>query len=258
LGIPFSNDYFHTFRPHHCEGFELSVSSPQVIRKLGEDGITWMEPSEEVFIEVPETLSGLVIEKMQTRQASMLNMELVAGERVKLEFHCPSRGLIGLRSELMRESRGEAIMNHIVHEYVPAMKHVKSTRKGCIIAMDQGITTTHALEPLEARGTLFVGPREDVYDGMIVGESSKEEDLEVNPTKAKQLNNFRAAGKEDFVQLSPPRTLLLEECIGYIQDDELIEVTPSCIRLRKKHLSKDARRKHARSKKDLLNPDRKK
>lgn len=223
---------------------------------MDEDGTTELEPAEEVFIEVPEEISGMVVEKMQLRQGEMLNMELIDGGVCKLQFLCPSRGLIGLRSELMRESRGAATMNNVLHSYVPVTPQYRSLRKGAIISMAQGVSTTYSLEPLGARGTMFIGPREDCYDGQIIGESSKEDDFEVNPTKAKALTNFRAAGKDDFVQLAPPRKMMLEECIGYIQEDELLEVTPAAVRLRKKHLNKAARSKAQRDKKVSMQKSR--
>jgi len=238
------------------EGFELSVAAPRVVTKMDEDGTTELEPAEEVFIEVPEEISGMVVEKMQLRQGEMLNMELIDGGVCKLQFLCPSRGLIGLRSELMRESRGAATMNNVLHSYVPVTPQYRSLRKGAIISMAQGVSTTYSLEPLGARGTMFIGPREDCYDGQIIGESSKEDDFEVNPTKAKALTNFRAAGKDDFVQLAPPRKMMLEECIGYIQEDELLEVTPAAVRLRKKHLNKAARSKAQRDKKVSMQKSR--
>jgi GTP-binding protein len=220
-----------------------------------------LEPTEEVLVDVPGTMAGLVVEKVQTRGGTLTNMvvsDLVGpdGEdvegRARVEFLCPSRGLIGLRGELMRECRGEAVMNTVLHSYTPMANITKAVRKGAIISMADGIAKPHSLEALESRGILFIEPQKPVYNGQVVGESSVVYDVEVNPTKQKALTNFRAAGKEDFVRLAAPRQMTLEEYIGYIADDELIEVTPDAIRLRKKVLDPSARARDQRGKANKL------
>jgi len=209
-----------------------------------------VEPAEEVTIEVPEHMSGTVIDQMNKRMGVMSDMQNFGQSSCRLVFVCPSRGLFGLRAELMRASRGEAIVNSVLHSYVPAINQsLQQGNRGAIISMGDGTATTHALEALEARGTLFIKAHEKCYDGMIIGESSKADDYEVNPTKQKDLNNFRAAGKEDFVRLKPPRVMPLEELIGYVEDDELLEVTPKSLRLRKKALTQSLRAREAKSKK---------
>lgn len=217
-----------------------------------------LEPTEEVLVDVPSSMSGLVVDKVQARGGALVNMEMTEGGegeaegRARVEFLCPSRGLIGLRGELMRECRGEAVVNSVLHSYTPVQTIQKAIRKGSIVSMADGVAKPHSLEALESRGVLFIEPQKPVYNGQVVGESAALHDIEVNPTKQKALTNFRAAGKEDFVRLAAPRKMTLEEYIGYVSEDELIEVTPDDIRLRKKLLDPGSRAREQRAKANKL------
>eukprot|EP00040_Diaphanoeca_grandis_P004074 m.26940 g.26940 ORF g.26940 m.26940 type:complete len:688 (+) comp15612_c0_seq1:72-2135(+) len=226
------------------EGFELSVAAPQVIFREDEQG-NKLEPFEEIFFEVDESLSGLVIEKMAAAEATMNDMVTLASGRTQLEFICPSRGLFGVRTEILQKSGGTAIMHSLFHGYAPVVNIRRRTR-GALISMASGDATTYALEALESRGTMYIKAHDVIYNGQIIGESSKSEDVECNPTKAKALTNFRAAGKDDYVRLAVPKKLLLEDCLSQIQDDELVEVTPLNIRLRKLHLEPSERARQRR------------
>eukprot|EP00897_Mesotaenium_endlicherianum_P007770 jgi/Mesen1/7020/ME000365S06157 len=218
------------------EGFELSVSPPIVMYQ--EEGGKKMEPIEDVVIEVDDEYSGSVIEGLSLRRGELSEMVPNAGGsgRTRLHFTCPSRGLLGYRSQLSSATRGSAIMHHSFSGYERWRGPVEGTRRGSLIAMAGGTITAHALMSLEARGSLFVSPGMETYDGMVIGENSRDDDLEVNPVRTKELTNIRSAGKDENVRLSPPRLMTLEEAIGYVATDELIEVTPKVIRLRKKAL----------------------
>ncbi|MED6203973.1 hypothetical protein PIB30_004560 [Stylosanthes scabra] len=229
------------------EGFELSVSPPKVMYKT-ENGQR-LEPIEEVIIEVNDEHVGLVMEALSHRRAEVTDMGPVSGAvgRTRLTLTCPSRGLVGYRSVFSSDTRGTGFMHRAFLSYEKFRGPLGNVRKGVLVSMGFGTTTAHALMSLEARGILFVSPGMEAYDGMIVGEHSRDTDLDVNPVRAKELTNIRAATKDENVKLSPPRLMTLEEAIGYVASDELIEVTPKAIRLRKKYL--DVNKRKAMSKK---------
>ncbi|KAK7312848.1 hypothetical protein VNO77_37032 [Canavalia gladiata] len=229
------------------EGFELSVSPPKVMYKT-ENGQK-LEPIEEVTIEVNDEHVGFVMEALSHRRAEVTDMGPVSGTvgRTRLTLTCPSRGLVGYRSVFSSDTRGTGFMHRAFLAYEKFRGPLGNVRKGVLVSMGFGTTTAHALMSLEARGTLFVTPGMESYDGMIVGEHSRDTDLDVNPVRAKELTNVRAASKDENVKLSPPRLITLEEAIGYVASDELIEVTPKAIRLRKKYL--DVNKRKAMSKK---------
>ncbi|KAI3644307.1 hypothetical protein MP228_010471 [Amoeboaphelidium protococcarum] len=222
------------------EGYELSVSPPKVILKKNKSK-QLMEPMEEAVLEVPTSMSGSVIQKLQKRKGEMKGyVEL--GDRVKLTFEIPSRGLLGYAAEFKNETSGQGVLNHIFTGYTPFKGQVDKSRRGSLVATAQGTVTVAAVQAIEARGTLFVKPGDKVYQGMIVGECSKDNDMEVNVTKAPKLTNVRAVSKDEFVKLTPPRVMPLEQILSYIQEDEIIEVTPKSIRVRKKILNPDLRK----------------
>ncbi|XP_022135995.1 uncharacterized protein LOC111007804 [Momordica charantia] len=224
------------------EGFELSVSPPKVMYKT-EDS-TKLEPIEEVTIEVNEEHVGLVMEALSHRRAEVVEMGPVPGNigRTRLSLTCPSRGLVGYRSVFSSDTRGTGFMHRAFLKYEKHRGPLGNVRKGVLISMGYGAITSHALMSLEPRGTLFVNPGMEAYDGMIIGEHSRDSDLDVNPVRTKELTNVRAACKDENVKLSPPRLMTLEEAIGYVASDELIEVTPKAIRLRKKYLDVNKRK----------------
>ncbi|XP_050206333.1 uncharacterized protein LOC126655959 isoform X2 [Mercurialis annua] len=224
------------------EGFELSVSPPKVMYKT-EKG-TKLEPIEEVTIEVNEEHVGLVMEALSHRRAEVIDMGPVPGQdgRTRLSLTCPSRGLVGYRSVFSSDTRGSGFMHRAFLTYSKHRGVLGNVRKGVLVSMGYGTITAHALMSLEARGTLFVAPGMETYDGMIVGEHSRDSDLDINPVRSKELTNIRSAGKDENVKLTPPRLLTLEEAIGYVASDELIEVTPKAIRLRKRYLDVNKRK----------------
>lgn len=228
------------------EGFELSVSRPRVVTRTAEDG-TILEPIEDVVIDVDDEFSGVVIEKMTKRKATITEMKPSGVGKTRIVFSAPSRGLIGYLSEFRTDTRGTGIMNRIFAEYAPFRGPIEQYRPGVLVSMENGAAATYALFNLQPRGTLFIGPQTQVYSGMIVGEHSKESDLEINPIKGKELTNMRAAGADEKQFLAPPRKMSLEEALSYIQDDELVEVTPDTIRLRKKELDSNLRKKAKRN-----------
>ncbi len=221
------------------EGFELMVSRPTVIFKEV-DGVK-MEPIEDLVIDVPDEYSGTVIEKLGQRKAEMSNM--ITGEQgyTRLEFKIPARGLIGYRNEFMTDTKGTGVMNHVFSGYEPYKGDMSTRGKGVLIAFEQGKSITYGLYNAQERGVLFIGPGVDVYTGMIVGENPRNEDIEINVCKEKHLTNTRASGSDDALRLVPPRVFTLEQAIEYIAEDELVEVTPKNIRLRKKILDKTER-----------------
>ncbi|KAK7854182.1 gtp-binding protein typa/bipa like protein [Quercus suber] len=224
------------------EGFELSVSPPKVMYKA-EKGQK-LEPIEEVTIEVNDEHVGLIMEALSHRRAEVIDMGPVPGNfgRTRLSLTCPSRGLVGYRSVFSSDTRGTGFMHRAFLTYEKYRGPLGNVRKGVLVSMGYGTITAHALMSLEARGTLFVTPGMETYDGMIVGEHSRDTDLDINPSRAKELTNVRAASKDENVKLSPPRLMTLEEAIGYVASDELIEVTPKAIRLRKKYLDVSKRK----------------
>lgn len=230
------------------EGFELGISRPRVL--FGEDengGRT--EPYETVIIDVDEEYSGTVVEKMNLRKAEMTDMRPSGGGKTRITFSAPSRGMIGYHGEFLSDTRGTGIMNRLFEKYGPHKGQIEGRKNGVLISNGSGEANSYALGPLEERGILFVGHGEALYEGMIVGENAKNDDLEVNPMKAKQLTNFRASGgKDDAIRLTPPKKMTLEQAIAYIDDDEMVEVTPKSIRLRKRYLDPHERKKASRAK----------
>lgn len=224
------------------EGFELSVSPPKVMYKT-ENGVK-LEPIEEVTIEVNDEHVGLVMEALSHRKAEVMDMGPVPGSagRTKISLTCPSRGLVGYRSVFSSDTRGTGFMHRAFLKYEKHRGPLGNVRKGVLVSMGFGSITAHALMSLEPRGILFVNPGTESYDGMIIGEHSRDTDLDVNPVRAKELSNVRAAGKDENVKLTPPRLMTLEEAIGYVDSDELIEVTPKAIRLRKRYLDVNKRK----------------
>lgn len=223
------------------EGFELSVSRPETVMRE-ENGVQ-MEPYEDIIVDVDEEFSGVVMEKMGLRRAELTNMISDHHGKQRLVFVGPSRGMIGYRSEFLTDTRGTGILTRQFKEYGPVKSAPAGRRNGVLVSMAAGTSTAYILNELEARGVLFVGDAVQIYDGMIVGENSRTDDLEVNPTHAKKLSNVRAAGKDDAIRLTPPRDITLEYALTYIEDDELVEVTPKAVRLRKKGLDSNSRKR---------------
>lgn len=225
------------------EGFELSISRPRVIMKRDENG-QLLEPIEEVVVDVDEEFSGTVVEKLGQRRAEMIDMiPSQIGNKVRLVFHAPSRGLIGYHSEFLTDTRGTGVMNRIFYAFEPYKGEIDDRRNGVMISSENGQAIAYSLWKLQDRGPMFVEHNSPVYIGMIIGEHNKYNDIDVNPTKSKQLTNIRAAGKDEAIDLIPPRKLSLEQALAYIQADELLEVTPKSLRLRKKILDPIARKR---------------
>ena len=223
------------------EGFELSISRPRVIFK--EEGGQRLEPLEEVFVDVDEEFSGAVVEKISQRKGELTEMRPSGGGKQRLVFLAPARGLIGYHGEFLTDTRGTGVMNRVFHGYTPYKGPISGRRSGVLISNSDGNAVAYALWNLEERGVLFVEPGTPLYLGMVIGENSRPGDLEVNPTKAKQLSNVRASGKDDAIKLTPPRRMSLEQALAYIEDDELVEVTPQSIRLRKRLLDPNERKR---------------
>ncbi|HYJ30277.1 MAG TPA: hypothetical protein VEW25_08055, partial [Allosphingosinicella sp.] len=227
------------------EGFELSISRPRVLYRDGPNGRE--EPYETVVIDVDDEHSGTVVEKMAQRKGEMTDMRPSGGGKTRLTFSAPSRGLIGYHGEFLSDTRGTGIMNRLFERYGPYKGPISGRQNGVLISMEKGEAVAYALNMLEERGILFISPGEKLYEGMIIGENAKPQDLEVNPLKSKQLTNFRASGpKDESIRLTPPKRMTLEQAIAYIQDDELVEVTPRSIRLRKRHLDPHERKRQSR------------
>ncbi len=228
------------------EGFELSISRPQVLFKE-EDGVR-LEPVEEATIDVDDEYSGAVIEKITgARKGELVEMKPAGAGKTRIVAHVPSRGLIGYHGEFLTDTRGTGVLNRVFHGWTPHKGSIPGRRAGVLISMENGTSVAYALWNLEERGRMFIGAQADVYQGMIIGEHSRDNDLEVNPLKGKKLTNVRASGTDDAVRLTTPITLSLEEAIAYIDDDELVEVTPNAIRLRKRFLDPHERKRMARS-----------
>lgn len=228
------------------EGFELGISRPRVLFRDGPDGRE--EPYETVVIDVDDEYSGTVVEKMNLRKAELTDMRPSGGGKTRITFSAPSRGLIGYHGEFLSDTRGTGIMNRLFEKYGPYKGNIAGRQNGVLISNGAGEAVAYALGPLEERGVLMIAPGEPLYEGMIIGENAKPEDLEVNPMKSKQLTNFRSTGKDDAIRLTPPRRLTLEQAIAYIDDDEMVEVTPKSIRLRKRYLDPHERKRAARAK----------
>ena len=223
------------------EGFEFSVSRPEIIiREI--DGQK-MEPEEFCMVDVDEEYTGKVIEKFGTRKGEMKNMANAEKGRTRLEFTIPARGLIGMNSELMTETRGSAVVTHAFHRYIPWVGPIEGRRTGSLISQDKGVATAYAIDKLADRGEFFIEPGTEVYLGMVVGEFNKGNDLIVNITRGKKLTNVRSSSSDDTVRLAPPKLMSLEQCMEYLVDDELAEITPAAIRIRKKILDEEQRKK---------------
>ncbi|SFU71837.1 GTP-binding protein [Methylobacterium sp. 174MFSha1.1] len=232
------------------EGFEIAVSRPRVVFEKDEAGEI-MEPIEEVVIDVDEEYSGVVVQKMSERKADMIEMRPSGGNRLRLVFHAPTRGLIGYQGELMTDTRGTAIMNRLFKAYEPYKGEIAGRRNGVLMSNDQGEAVAYALWNLEDRGPMMIEPGWKVYQGMIIGEHNRENDLEVNVLKGKKLTNIRTTSKDEAVRLTPPIRMTLERSLAWIQDDELVEVTPKSIRLRKAVLDPNDRKRAERAKEAL-------
>ena len=228
------------------EGFELGVSRPKVVMQEGTSGEK-LEPIEEVLIDVDDEHSGIVVQKMAERKAEMLEMKPSGAGRTRMVFHAPTRGLIGYQGELLSDTRGTAVMNRIFHEYAPHKGKIQGRRTGVLIAMDKGDAVAFALWNLEDRGPMMISPGDRVYGGMIIGQHTRDNDLEVNVLKGKKLTNIRASGTDEAVRLTTPLLMTLEKSLAYIQDDELVEVTPETIRLRKVHLDVHERKRASKA-----------
>jgi GTP-binding protein len=229
------------------EGFELSVSRPRVLFQRAENG-DLLEPIEEVVIDVDEQHSGIVVQKMSERRAEMVEMRPSGGGRVRLVFYAPTRGMIGYQGELLTDSRGTAVMNRLFHGYAPHKGEIEGRRNGALISNESGEAVAYALWNLEARGPMMIEPGWKVYPGMIVGEHTRGNDLVVNVLKGKKLTNIRTTSKDEMVRLTPPIRMTLEKALAYINDDELVEVTPKSIRLRKTLLDPHERKRDERRK----------
>jgi GTP-binding protein len=216
------------------EGYEFQVSRPQVIYKYI-DGVR-NEPMEMALIDVSDEYSGVVIEKLGKRRGELVSMVQGSDGYTRLELRVPSRGLIGFRNEFLTDTRGTGILNHLLEGYEPYKGPMPSRGRGVLIAMEDGLSNAYALDNLQERGFLFIGSGVPVYEGMIIGENSRESDMEVNPCKTKKLTNMRASGSDEAIRLTPPRLFSLEQSIEYIEDDELLEITPKSVRMRKRIL----------------------
>jgi GTP-binding protein len=230
------------------EGFELGVSRPKVVFERDATTGELREPIEEVVIDVDEAHSGVVVNKMAERKAETIEVRPSGGGRLRLVFHAPTRGLIGYQGELLTDTRGTAVMNRLFHGYTPYKGEIAGRRTGVLVSNDQGQSVAYAMWKLEDRGPMMIEPGERVYRGMIVGEHTRGNDLEINVLKGKQLTNIRAAGKDEAVRLTPPMKMTLEKALAYIEDDELVEVTPKSIRLRKALLDPNERKRAVRAK----------
>jgi GTP-binding protein len=225
------------------EGFELTIGRPRVLTRQNPETGEREEPMEEVLVDVDEPYSGVVVEKLSRRKAELRDMRPTGGGKQRLTFMVPSRGLIGYHGEFLTDTRGTGIMNRLFAGYGPWKGTLEGRRNGSLISNSDGEAVQYALWYLQERGTLFVNPGDKVYEGLILGEHSRGNDLDVNPIKEKKLTNIRAAGKDDAMLLIPPRRMSLEQAIAYVEDDELVEVTPGAVRLRKRHLDPNTRKR---------------
>lgn len=227
------------------EGFELTISRPRVVLR-DIDGQTH-EPIEEVIVDVDEAYSGVVVEKLSERKGELVDMRTSSGGKTRITAHVPSRGLIGYHGEFLTDTRGTGTLNRIFNSWAPFRGRIPGRRVGVLVSMESGTAVPYAIFNLEDRGVFFIGSGEEVYQGMILGEHNRDNDLDVNPLKGKKLSNVRASGKDEAVVLTTPRKMALEAAIAYIQDDELVEVTPNHIRLRKRYLDPHERKRNARA-----------
>ncbi|MGH7092610.1 MAG: EF-Tu/IF-2/RF-3 family GTPase, partial [Stellaceae bacterium] len=229
------------------EGYELSISRPRVLMTTDPETGERLEPIEEVVVDVDEEFSGVVVDKMSRRKAEMVEMRPSGGGKLRLAFTAPTRGLIGYHGEFLTDTRGSGVMSRLFHSYAPHRGPIEARRNGVLISTARGVAVAYALWNLEDRGPMFITPGDDVYPGMVIGAHTRGNDLDVNPAKGKQLTNIRTTSKDEAVRLTPPITLSLEEAIAYIADDELVEVTPKAIRLRKRLLDANDRKRASRA-----------
>ncbi len=229
------------------EGYELSISRPRVLFKSDAATGQRLEPIEEVLIDVDDAYSGIVVEKMSLRKAEMTDMRPSGGGKLRLTFHAPTRGLIGYQGEFLTDTRGTGIMSRLFHGYAPWKGPIEGRRNGVLVSTGAGEAVAYALWNLEERGPMFITPGTPVYQGMIIGAHTRGNDLDVNPLKGKQLTNIRTTAKDEAVRLTPPQLMTLEQAIAYIADDELVEVTPKSIRLRKRWLDPNERKRQSRA-----------
>ncbi|HIF63519.1 MAG TPA: translational GTPase TypA [Deltaproteobacteria bacterium] len=229
------------------EGYELSLGRPRVLYREDPDTGKLCEPVEEAVVDVDDNFTGVVVEKMAQRRGRMVEMQTSGGGKTRIVFHVPSRGLIGYHGEFLTDTRGTGVMHRLFHDWEPVAGDMPGRRCGTLVSMEQGQSVAYALWNLEERGPLFIGPGEKVYRGMIIGEHNKGSDLDVNPLKGKQLTNMRASGKDDAIQLTPPTRMTVEQAMSYVADDELVEVTPTSVRLRKRWLDPHERKRRGRS-----------
>jgi GTP-binding protein len=227
------------------EGYEVSISRPRVLTR--QEGGETLEPIEEAVVDVDDEFAGIVIEKMSQRKAELADMRPTGGGKTRLVLHTPSRGLVGYHGDFLTDTRGTGVMHRLFHAWAPWKGEILGRRNGALVSTEPGKAVNYALWYLEERGVLFVAPGEDLYEGMVIGENARGEDLEVNPVKEKKLSNVRAAGKDEAMRLTPPRRLTLEQAIAWIDDDELVEVTPKAIRVRKMWLDPHERKRRARA-----------
>ncbi len=228
------------------EGFEVSISRPRVVFRTDEQTGEKLEPIEDVVIDVDDDFTGVVIEKLSARKAELKDMRPSGAGKTRITLQAPSRSLIGYQGEFLTDTRGSGVLNRVFSHYEPYKGAIEGRRNGVLVSNSDGETASYALWNLEERGVMFVGANEACYQGMIIGENSRWDDLDVNPLKAKQLTNVRASGKDEAIRLTPPRRPTLEQAIAYIGDDELVEVTPKAIRLRKQVLNPSFRKKRVR------------
>ena len=229
------------------EGYEMAISRPRVLLKEDPETGRRLEPVEEIQIDVDEAYTGIVVEKMSQRKAELRDMRPSGGGKQRLVFHAPTRGLIGYQGEFMTDTRGTGVMSRLFHGYAPWKGPIEGRRNGVLISNSNGASVAYALWYLEERGQMFINPGEAVYEGMVIGEHTRSNDLEVNPLRSKQLTNIRTTSKDEAIRLTPPRQMSLEQALAYIQDDELVEVTPKSVRLRKALLSPHDRKKAERA-----------
>ena len=229
------------------EGFEFCIGRPEVITKI-EDGVK-MEPFEHLVIDLPDEHTGAIIEKLGKRKANMTNMVPMGAGYTRLEFEIPARGLIGIRTEFLTETKGEGVMNHSFLEFRPYSGTVESRKYGALVSMEAGEAVGYSIFNLQDRGIMFVKPQDKVYVGMVIGQHAKDNDLDVNPTKGKQQSNVRSSGADEAIKLVPPRNMSLENCLEWIEDDELVEVTPLSLRVRKRELDPTVRKRTAKKEK---------
>jgi GTP-binding protein len=227
------------------EGYELAVSRPQVLTKMADGEV--QEPYEALTVDIEESHQGAIMEALGTRRAELGDMNVDGRGRVRLDYRVPARGLIGFQGEFMTLTRGTGLMSHVFDGFAPVKGDIPERRNGVLVSNEQGEAVAYALWNLQERGRMFVSPGEKLYEGMIIGIHSRENDLVVNPIKTKKLTNIRAAGKDDAILLTPPIQLTLEFAVEFIAEDELVEVTPTSIRIRKRFLKEHERKRAARS-----------